>query len=42
MEAIRARDGRRAAELMRVHITSGEEAMLAQLEASEAAASVAP
>jgi DNA-binding GntR family transcriptional regulator len=42
MDAIRAGDAGRAAELMRVHITSGEEAMLAQLEAAEAAASVAP
>jgi DNA-binding GntR family transcriptional regulator len=39
MEAIRAGDAACAGELMRVHITSGEETLLAQLEALETAAS---
>jgi len=39
MDAIRAGDANGAAELMRTHITSGEETLLAQLEAAEAAAS---
>jgi DNA-binding GntR family transcriptional regulator len=39
MEAIRAGDADLAAELMRGHITSGEEAMLAQLEAPAASPS---
>jgi DNA-binding GntR family transcriptional regulator len=39
MEAIRAGDATGAAELMRTHITSGEETLLAQLEAAVAAAS---